>query len=1254
MSDFYIRKIGKGANTRYQYRRPGAAGTTAWNNEIDRVEGTDTFWIKGVKLDVAIVGRDPNDENLALARPTRVESAKRPGQMLDASKATGKAIINDLFTFVDANGLEWRNGMVRGVNQSTWKATSSAAGRALVTARQAAASLRREATLAVARARDAERVANLNPDARVRAAPLRRNEEFVLDDEIDLHAFVQYIYLAGEEVAPEVLYERLTDVVERFLTGREENQRNLIVRFIDRYANFTYKSIPMPDEPVRPGRNVRREAYNFIVEAMYRLLRGETNSHGSDDISDGSWALDTSYYAYNIAKVPAGGCVHGKKTSYKTSDLWLYGYPSDRGNCLISAVKNQTPGAPRKHLASVRKEMCEALANVPADGDIPCTVEVITWLANYYGTSIVVYGDTPDVKQTFVDNEHGNSCVTTQTLPVIAEARIEGADCVSIVLTGTDEARHRCNNGSVLLPNHYYGLREHFHKKYCPVTGELLVTGRKLTKDAIKEILRRQGRVLVSGKPKQYVDKVLVFDFETTWEPKTGELHAYAVGWTVFDMTADYDFTDACTMSYVRSEGDARDVCETKLLKYIQSVALDVRLLLVGWNSSNFDNYLLARCAAQREKLTGVQMTGSTLRNVKIGRHSSLDLCKLCPSSLNDACISYKAKPAKQPEIFDHVFVQNQHIAGRLQPWLDSNRELLLEYLNADVKSTASLFVILRNTLKDLVGVDFAQRTRTQGVIGTIGSLSWKGFEAAIARAGKQMPPPLETEELDKFFRSSIVGGRTQNFREVGYSDRCGLRMVDVTSLYPTVMCGAHPEVFGHLPNNVHYGLFPVTEPIPTDAYVPGKIGFYNVRVISQPEVAVLPKRAEKRGDPLDWTPKGEFTTVTTSVEIELIRHYGGEIEVGSGYYFDGGEKLFSEYIDPIIGIKSREDGLKEAKSPDYNPALRSASKLLMNSLSGKFAQRNFEEKTILAKGHVNAYNKEKTLRGGRAEWFQIGGNMYLLRGKKPADKVYDKKTAKPSYIASLIYAYARAYMYVTALQYNTMYMDTDSALMKTEDYTRFREAFPQLDPVKDNRLKELGDYEEELFKGEGEHDDCYCVLIRPKCYYVATGTTEAKIRCKGIRLCKDGCARATCACKKCGCSEPVCMKCKAARGSCKCQKKSFTNSVCHCATDGCNMTKTVCRCDRMIESELAERLVAAELTEKHEIRTSELDFYGKPVDRGVINLCYASGEPWKLFEGLAEGSVHVLCSQLKRDAKTLQLVQKYTIKTLTGRATAQ
>lgn len=836
----------------------------------------------------------------------------------------------------------------------------------------------------------------------------------------------------------------------------------------------------------RGGERISRTVYGLaprLAQDIQRISEGKgENLAGSDQVADGYSLVATEFEIRSVVQ-PGGG---KKQGSYKTRETPLFklaDYKCRPGDCLLAALREVSEHPPPEK----RNEALRRRLRIPPG---PISIEHIEALAEAFSTAIEVLTGAIDITREFDDRV--TNCCHASARPIVLRASLFPYPTTLQVLLENPDT----------LQAHYSRVMQHKKLALCPVTGDVLGEA-PLTALAMRARVLAQGRAWKPtgvAKPKKaksvYKQHVLVFDFETVWDDSMGmKVRPYSVGWFSFPRDEPpEDFTQcAAKVSIVYGLG----TCQRDLLDYILAAPADVAYTLVSYNGSRFDHFILAEEAQRRERLTQVFWAGNSLRDLRIGRHKTLDICRLCPGqSLAGACKGFCTSPQKV-EGFQHSIPQDAFLQGGekgLVAWLTENSEACSKYLETDVLCTADLCCKLTSAVAKLSGVDPLKSSA-----GTAGGVAWKALSKTVS-----LPRAAPDEETDRFFRRAMTGGRTQNFMPRGFSARGAYRMVDVKSEYPTVMAAKNAGLFDP---RLHYGRFPTSPPIATPGYVPGKVGIYRVTVKRQPAIKILPRRVE--GEPLDWACEEEFEAHTSSCSIELIRMRGGEVEVHEGFYFETDTSgLFIRFLGPLFAEKDAQDAMKEAEDPRYNPAMREVVKILMNSCSGKTAQRNFDDWAVLAKGSAEQLHAESHMRGGRAEWFPLQGETCILVGKKKEEDVYKPGHAKPSQLAVLIYEYARTYLYELLLKdYKPMYCDTDSCLMALEDYERFRHDFPALDARGQQRKAELGDLEEEL----GTSSSVDVVLIAPKSYLVAplaatgeliAGKTKAKM--KGVNLGRD------------------------------------------------------------------------------------------------------------------------------------------------------
>lgn len=871
-------------------------------------------------------------------------------------------------------------------------------------------------------------------------------------------------------------------------TAQVENVRGVVVRFVDDDGNVIRRTL-------HPTNAVA------LINELDALQRTGVRAPEalSDPVYEG-FIIDTSGFEIGSVTFPAGaalkltGVSKGAGRKHPHFKLTDFSGKARDGDCLFAVLRAVAKGhglpVPKERNNSIRVEL-----GIPP-GPIEATHGNIDALAVKFGLRVrVITGMAapPDSERVFDDSPARLTGRNLCTGP---------APTPNVIAAGGAEDAPECD--VYLADNHYEFLSRILEPiPVCAITGDIIDADDKRTSAAIQRRVAQQGRTWhaqrktpAEPKRREYQERVIVFDYETTCD-HIGTLEPYALGYLVLDPAADGDDFAARAgevTQVIRRRGENRYAVSAPMLDELANAPPDVRYTMVSFNGSRFDHYLLAQAANNRGVLSSVFATGSGgIRALTIGRHQTLDLAKLAPAmSLASACRGFKTSPSKM-DGFSHVEVQREANAGRLYEWLDENRGQLSEYLGRDVLSTASLFMKLTKTLTAITG----KPCYGDGAIGTIGGHAW-----ALMVEKCPLPGRVSTHDLDKTIRSAIVGGRVQCYGAERRIEEKRLHMVDFASLYPTAMA-AVDKADSVFPSDEMWGVYPSgrenSEPSRVETWTQGEVGIYRVTIHEQP--AGLPNVLPRRTDTLEWNYRGEFECWATHIDLSLITKHGGRVTVHEGLTWPVHRKgLFRPFIAELAAGKDEQDRLAAAGDPEANPALRMVLKLLMNSASGKCCQNNYDDVVELATGSSAQLAVENKMDRSRPiTYVPLGGETCIIIGKKLDEKVY-KKSAKPSILAVLIYAYSRALVWRTLCQHNVLYSDTDSGLFRPADYKRLREQFPQLDPT--GRAKQLGDLEEELH----DHTRAVAYTIAPKDYAVFLfdegGTVpraDSKIRLKGV-----------------------------------------------------------------------------------------------------------------------------------------------------------
>jgi hypothetical protein len=578
------------------------------------------------------------------------------------------------------------------------------------------------------------------------------------------------------------------------------------------------------------------------------------------------------------------------------------------------------------------------------------------------------------------------------------------------------------------------------------------------------------------------------------------------------------------------------------------------RLVIVAFNGSKFDHIFFVKYLAQREMIipTSTLLVHNSIYSLKTTNGWKLfDLARFLLGSLDSCCKNFKTE-CKKVEGFEHSIPQAASDKGELEQWVEENKDKLYEYNMMDCMSLCELTFKAEAAFKSvsnlLLGSEHSIFDHT-----TMASFSYKiltklikakrphdsnkikAAKARVTRARKNLPSlasrskwendqyvkstpqyaklleeqatldklyeennnypeqlsvPPHTHDDYKFFRSSIVAGRTQNMSggPVKISDK--LVMIDICSSYPYEMNTKN---------------FPSGEYKDTEYERVGHLGVYECEfdqsiLKNKGLPAIIPRRTE--GQALDWAFYGAQKCTLTSADIASLREYGVEVKVGKGYYWERATSVqFHDYIEPLFRRKQFLDAHKNDEQG--NDAEREAVKLMMNSVSGKVGQRLFAftvnelSPSVAHSSHLLSQLKPESV------WFgeEIPNALFIHGEVKEElrDELYkdNHKNVAPTITAAFIYSYARSNLY-RALKYNGLYCDTDSVIMRYEDYQRFTHDYPHLQAGK---VKELGQWEMETKQDGTDSYTFYGIL--PKQYALIPGITTQtpflKLKLKGV-----------------------------------------------------------------------------------------------------------------------------------------------------------
>ena len=313
----------------------------------------------------------------------------------------------------------------------------------------------------------------------------------------------------------------------------------------------------------------------------------------------------------------------------------------------------------------------------------------------------------------------------------------------------------------------------------------------------------------------------------------------------------------------------------------------------------------------------------------------------------------------------------------------------------------------------------------------TIAQLSLDAFRIG----GLDITIPQYESREDKI-RKSYYGGRTEIFKMYGEN----LNYYDVNSLYPTVM---------------EKEQFPVGIPMHSGIMTTDDFGvaYAKVECPAYLDIPLLPYRT-KKGKLI--FPTGKFEGWYCTPELKKAKQLGYKIEIMEGYIFQK-RNIFKKHINKLYEIKKAS----KSGSVDYI-----TSKLLMNSLYGKFGQRRTQRQIVM-------FPKDCI---GLTPMDHEGLSGIFYR------EIESKATHILPAIASFVTSYARVNLYeyiekAQALGGNIYYCDTDSIVTDVVMQTGV----------------ELGNIKDEMPDGIDEG-----IFLLPKMYAIKQ-KNGSMIKCKGF-----------------------------------------------------------------------------------------------------------------------------------------------------------
>ena len=346
------------------------------------------------------------------------------------------------------------------------------------------------------------------------------------------------------------------------------------------------------------------------------------------------------------------------------------------------------------------------------------------------------------------------------------------------------------------------------------------------------------------------------------------------------------------------------------------------------------------------------------------------------PITFKDSILVLKAGLKKLCSTFDVETPKLDIDIENIETIFNEDREQFDYYLNNDC---TSLYQVCKK-FQELLDINYFPFT--------IASLAMKLYQTKFKPDDVKFYDTQKESEFKYIFDDSYAGGRVEVFKKGEHKNVCSY---DVNSLYPFVMKD---------------NFFPTYPCILGKKYGTGDMGIYPL-TFKQTDKTIPPFFWIKGDNGLEFVYEG--SGCFTSVEIEKANLYGIDMVIEPGVYFPNYSKIFSKYVNHFYELRLK----------NKDNALNMICKLLLNSLYGKFAERN--DGSQLCQLREEDRNKLIENGVGFTEYSEKMG-LYMVETERNIRHAH-------KYISVFTTAYARCYMYDFLAKYSEhlVYMDTDS-----------------------------------------------------------------------------------------------------------------------------------------------------------------------------------------------------------------------------------
>ena len=462
------------------------------------------------------------------------------------------------------------------------------------------------------------------------------------------------------------------------------------------------------------------------------------------------------------------------------------------------------------------------------------------------------------------------------------------------------------------------------------------------------EIFKTEGTYNFIDYPEDNINseqdiKIGALDFETFGNEGIGIQNVYAGGWAINDTFKSKKFY------YINNDGNSLELVKNMISDMANNLDID-GYTFYAHNLGRFDSvFLIKACILLdhidiKPKWKDNKILSITIKNnANKCKFKILDSIQLLNGSLDSLCKSFEIVHKKG--IFPHNFINkdrlfyightpNFHYFKNMPLTLYNKiksdhwnlKHEALKYLESDVLGLLEVMLKFNDKIFNLYSLNITNYV-------TAPKLAVGIFTSNFMSKSNDLNIKMIRGNVEKDIRNAYYGGNVNvliNKMDKGF-------YYDMNSQYPYAMLKdmpiGNPTLSNDTDLNNYFG------------FVYGEITAPDYNRLRVPYI-------QMRDDKSDEVvcPRGRFTRMIFSEEIKEALKDGYTIKVKYGYKFERGKNLFKEYVDTIYHIK------KNTK----DPVEKALSKLLLNSLYGKFGMKDITSNMkILSHNEANKITKD-------------------------------------------------------------------------------------------------------------------------------------------------------------------------------------------------------------------------------------------------------------------------------------------------------